>query len=95
MVSHPFQYSTFQTDLRFIDWTPNPQGNSGSAVGVSMLWGGGTSGDPVDAIRLAEFWAMGATWLPYVMGFEEPDCSTSGSANMDVGSGMSLPLCRV
>ncbi|GFZ44057.1 hypothetical protein JCM24511_01778 [Saitozyma sp. JCM 24511] len=71
------------------DWTPNPTGHSGTPVGVSMIWGAGTA-DSTDAARLAEFEAM--NWNPsYIIGFEEPDCAAgSGSAGMDVATGVAL-----
>ena len=52
-----------------------------------MLWGAGTV-DNMDVSRMAEFKAM--DWNPpFIIGFEEPDCSTSGSAGIDVGTGPS------
>lgn len=51
-----------------------------------MLWGGGASKDKQDASRLADFKAI-TTSPKYVMGFEEPDCSTEGSASMSVEDG--------
>jgi hypothetical protein len=47
-----------------------------------MLWGDGSSSDSNDASRLAAFKAI--TSPKYIIGFEEPDCSTPGSASMSV-----------
>ena len=56
-------------------------------MAVPMLWGAGTV-DNMDVSRMAEFKAM--DWNPpFIIGFEEPDCSTSGSAGIDVGTGPS------
>lgn len=52
-------------------------------VGVPMLWGDGSSSDEDDASRFAAFKAL-TTSPAYIIGFEEPDCSTSGSADMSV-----------
>ncbi|CAD6582580.1 MAG: hypothetical protein TREMPRED_003326 [Tremellales sp. Tagirdzhanova-0007] len=66
------------------DWSANPSGHSGSPVAVPMLWGAGIV-DSTDAARMAEFKSM--NWNPpYVIAFEEPDCSTSGSAGIDVAT---------
>ena len=65
-----------------VDWTPSPSAPSGM-VGVPMLWGDGSSSDENDASRLAAFKAL-TTTPAYIIGFEEPDCSTSGSADMSV-----------
>ena len=55
-----------------------------------MLWGDGhLGGDENDASRLATFEAM--TGAPYVMGYNEPDCSSTGSADFDVATGTSTP----
>jgi hypothetical protein len=56
-----------------------------------MLWGGGSSKDKQDASRLADFKAI-TTSPEYIMGFEEPDCSTEGSSSMSVDQGKSLKL---
>lgn len=53
-----------------------------------MLWGDGHLGNPSsdvpDETRYQAFQALSATnpTPPYVIGFEEPDCSSYGSANM-------------
>jgi hypothetical protein len=60
-------------------------------VGVPMLWGGGSSKDKQDATRLSAFKAI-TTSPKYIMGFEEPDCSTEGSSSMSVDKGKSLDL---
>jgi hypothetical protein len=64
------------------DWTPNPSPPSGM-VGVSMLWGDGSSSNENDAPRLTAFKSL-TTSPAYIIGFEEPDCSTTGSADMTV-----------
>ena len=56
-----------------------------------MLWGGGSSKDKQDASRLAGFKAI-TTSPKYIIGFEEPDCSTEGSSSMSVDLGKSLAL---
>jgi hypothetical protein len=60
-------------------------------AGIPMLWGGGSSKDKQDASRLADFKAI-TTSPKYIMGFEEPDCSTEGSSSMSVDLGKSLAL---
>lgn len=60
-------------------------------VGVPMLWGGGSSKDKQDATRLADFKAI-TTSPKYIMGFEEPDCSTEGSSSMTVENGKLLDI---
>lgn len=55
-----------------------------------MLWGAGTV-DSTDASRLAAFQAL-TTAPQYIIGFEEPDCSTSGSSNIGVSDGGSSLL---
>lgn len=65
------------------DWTPSPTPPAGME-GASMLWGdGGLGDDQNDAARVAAFKALSTT-PKYVIGFEEPDCSTPGSASMTV-----------
>ncbi len=69
------------------DWSANPSGHSGSSIAVPMLLGAGTV-DGTVASRMTDFKAM--DWNPsFVIGFEEPDCSTSGSAGIDVATGQS------
>ncbi|WWD17356.1 hypothetical protein CI109_101797 [Kwoniella shandongensis] len=71
------------------DWSPNPSGDAGGAVAVPMIWGGGTA-DGEDAVRLSSFQSMGSV-PQYIIGFEEPDCPAgSGSAGMDVETGIHL-----
>jgi len=66
------------------DWTPNPTPPSGM-IGPAMLWGDGhLGGDDDDASRLTAFEALSGS-QPYIIGFEEPDCSTEGSADMSIG----------
>ncbi|WVW87143.1 hypothetical protein I302_109200 [Kwoniella bestiolae CBS 10118] len=70
------------------DWSANPSGHSGTPIAVPMLWGAGTV-DSTDSSRLDVFKAI--TSAPqYIMGFEEPDCSTWGSANIDVSTAAGL-----
>lgn len=70
------------------DWTPNPS-QDGKPIAVSMLWGdGGLGGEQNDASRLATFKAMSSA-PEYILGFEEPDCSTVGSAGISVSDGAS------
>jgi hypothetical protein len=53
-------------------------------VGVSMLWGDGSLGSTEnDASRVSTFESLSTT-PEYIIGFEEPDCSTTGSADMSV-----------
>lgn len=67
--------------------TPNPS-KPGKPIAVPMLWGVGTSGDPADASRLAQFKQI-TTSPKYVLGYEEPDCpSGSGSAGLSVSAGV-------
>ncbi|WWC66085.1 uncharacterized protein I303_108707 [Kwoniella dejecticola CBS 10117] len=70
------------------DWSANPSGHSGTPIAVPMLWGAGTV-DSTDASRLDVFKAISST-PQYIMGFEEPDCSTWGSANIDVSTAAGL-----
>ncbi|WVF68302.1 hypothetical protein IAT40_003067 [Kwoniella sp. CBS 6097] len=70
------------------DWSSDPSGHSGTPIAVPMLWGAGTV-DGTDAERLNVFKTITST-PQYVMGFEEPDCSTEGSANIDVGTAVGL-----
>ncbi|WVQ95852.1 hypothetical protein IAU59_002951 [Kwoniella sp. CBS 9459] len=70
------------------DWSANPSGHSGTPIAVPMLWGAGHV-DGTDAERLNVFKAITST-PQYIMGFEEPDCSTEGSANIDVGTAVTL-----
>jgi hypothetical protein len=72
-----------------VDWTPAPSAPSGM-VGVSMLWGdGGLGNEEDDSARVASFQAL-TTSPAYIIGFEEPDCSTTGSADMTVEAGKRL-----
>lgn len=65
------------------DWSPIPSAPSGMAA-VSMLWGDGHLGDEQDdASRVSAFKAL-TTSPEYIIGFEEPDCSTTGSAAISV-----------
>ena len=60
-----------------------------------MLWGDGSLGDDQnDAARVTAFKALTAT-PKYIIGFEEPDCSTPGSANMGIDASTSYPLYSV
>ncbi|WWD04380.1 hypothetical protein V865_002449 [Kwoniella europaea PYCC6329] len=70
------------------DWSANPSGHTGTPIAVPMLWGAGTV-DSTDASRLSVFEAI-TTAPQYIMGFEEPDCSTWGSANIDVSTAAGL-----
>ena len=74
--------------LRGTDWSASPSGHSGSPLAIPMLWGAGTV-DGVDAQRFEAFKAIDRA-PAFVIGFEEPDCSTAGSAGMDVGTGTLL-----
>jgi hypothetical protein len=56
-----------------------------------MLWGGGSSNDKQDASRLADFKAI-TTSPKYIIGFEEPDCSTEGSSSMTIENGKLLDI---
>ena len=68
-----------------VDWSENPSGHYGTPIGVPMLWGAGHV-DGQDYNRLAGFRALSFT-PPYIIGFEEPDCASYGSAGFDVGTG--------
>ncbi|TYJ55439.1 hypothetical protein B9479_003825 [Cryptococcus floricola] len=71
------------------DWNAVPSGHTGSAaIGVNMLWGAGTV-DDTDASRLSAFQAITDT-PAYIIGFEEPDCSTDGSANIAVADAVTV-----
>jgi hypothetical protein len=68
-----------------LDWSADPTGHWGSPVAIPMLWGAGTM-DHQDATRLSAFRGISHT-PPYIIGPEEPDCSTYGSAGFDVSTG--------
>ncbi|KAK4689886.1 hypothetical protein P7C73_g240, partial [Tremellales sp. Uapishka_1] len=69
------------------DWSADPSGSS-SALAIPMLWGDG-SVDSTDASRLAAFKAI--TIAPkYIIGFEEPDCTTYGSSDIGVATAAAL-----
>ncbi|WVQ84826.1 hypothetical protein IAT38_006983 [Cryptococcus sp. DSM 104549] len=70
------------------DWSAVPSGHTGAPIAVNMLWGDG-SVDATDASRLAAFKAI-TTAPQYIIGFEEPDCSTSGSSNIGVSVAAAL-----
>ncbi|WVQ75762.1 hypothetical protein IAR50_005393 [Cryptococcus sp. DSM 104548] len=71
------------------DWNAVPSGHTGSAaIGVNMLWGAGTV-DDTDASRLAAFQAITDT-PQWIIGFEEPDCSTDGSSNIGVSDAVTI-----
>ncbi|WWD20455.1 hypothetical protein CI109_104931 [Kwoniella shandongensis] len=70
------------------DWSAVPSGHSGAPIAVNMVWGAGTL-DGTDSSRMSAFKAI-TTPPKYIMGFEEPDCSTQGSANMDIATGASV-----
>ncbi|KAF2814041.1 uncharacterized protein BDZ99DRAFT_459776 [Mytilinidion resinicola] len=69
------------------DYTPFPNktdsGESTAPVPVPILWGNGHV-DAVDKERFDYFTTttVQLTDLPYVMGFYEPDCSSTGSSDM-------------
>jgi hypothetical protein len=66
--------------------SPNPS-KPGEPIAVPMLWGNGTV-DAQDKERLTTFEDL-STVPDYVLGFEEPDCDSSGSADMSVHDGVS------
>lgn len=71
------------------NWAPTEEGTSANGVDfVSMLWGNGHV-DSTDASRLAEFEAL-TTTPQWIIGPEEPDCSTTGSADMSVADTATL-----
>ncbi|GFZ49828.1 LOW QUALITY PROTEIN: hypothetical protein JCM24511_07231 [Saitozyma sp. JCM 24511] len=71
------------------NWAPTEEGTSANGVDfVSMLWGNGHV-DSTDASRLAEFEAL-TTTPQWIIGPEEPDCSTTGSADMSVSDTATL-----
>ncbi|EED23558.1 conserved hypothetical protein [Talaromyces stipitatus ATCC 10500] len=74
------------------DWTPNPlksyPDNTGHAIPISMLWGAGTVSHG-DAVRYAEFQKLTAA-PPYILGYEEPDCSPPDSSSISVQKGMKV-----
>jgi len=66
------------------DWTAIPEGHSGDGtISVPMLWGAGHQGTG-DATRLSSFKTLIAskTVPTHVLGFNEPDCTGSASADM-------------
>ncbi|USW48830.1 hypothetical protein Slin15195_G021490 [Septoria linicola] len=68
------------------DWTPAPDSNT-NVLGVSMLWGDGQNG-PQDSRRFNEFQSLKST-PPYVLGFNEPDCTGQDvSSNLSVKDGI-------
>lgn len=72
----------------YYDWNASPSGSASGASPANMLWGAG-SVDSTDASRLAAFKALTST-PEYIIGFEEPDCSTPGSSNIAVADAASL-----
>jgi hypothetical protein len=71
------------------NWAPTEEGTSANGVDfVSMLWGDGHV-DSTDSSRLAEFEAL-TTTPQWIIGPEEPDCSTTGSASMSVAETATL-----
>lgn len=81
----------WHVDLTSIDWSPNPTPPTGMD-GAAMLWGDGSLGDDQnDAARVQAFKELSST-PKYVIGFEEPDCSTPGSAAMTVDASTSLTV---
>ncbi|ADV21461.1 hypothetical protein I305_03533 [Cryptococcus gattii E566] len=72
----------------YYDWNASPSGSASGASAANMLWGAGTV-DSTDASRLAAFKALTST-PEYIIGFEEPDCSTPGSSNIAVADAASL-----
>lgn len=73
------------------DWNPVQSSNDApNAVYVPMLWGsGGLGGDQDDSNRLAQFKTISDS-PKYIMGFEEPDCNTPGSAAMSIETTIGL-----
>ncbi|KAF2500078.1 hypothetical protein BU16DRAFT_235562 [Lophium mytilinum] len=81
-------YSLWEAHLGWWwDYTPFPNktdsGESTAPVPVPILWGNGHV-DAVDKERFDYFTetTVKRTDLPYVMGFYEPDCSSTGSSDM-------------
>lgn len=71
------------------DWTPNPFKGFGNPIAVPMLWGAGTA-DHTDSERLEAFRQLSGSH-PYIIGFEEPDCTAGGgSAEIDVDTAARL-----
>lgn len=75
------------------DWSAVPSGHTGSPVAVPMLWGDGHRGSlQNDASRFAQFTSTwSASHAPdYVLGFNEPDCSSSDSSDLAVSTAASV-----
>jgi hypothetical protein len=83
-------FDQFQNHIGWwYDWTPNTLWHSGRPVAVPMLWGSGQRGD------LQNDWSRWDTWMQlfspwgsaatpqYMLGFNEPDCSSEASSNID------------
>lgn len=70
------------------DWSSSPSGHSGGPIAVPMIWGAGGV-DQTDSARLDTFKSI-TTPPQYIIGYEEPDCFTPGSAGVDVGTAASL-----
>ncbi|GMK58538.1 hypothetical protein CspeluHIS016_0505700 [Cutaneotrichosporon spelunceum] len=70
------------------DWTGVPSGHSGAPIAIPMLWGNGHRGSVQnDAARFRQFTSTWSASNPpkYVLGFNEPDCTSGESASMSVG----------
>lgn len=70
------------------DWSASPSGHTGTPKAVNMIWGDGNV-DSTDASRLAAFEAL-TTTPEWIIGFEEPDCTGSGSAGFGYSTGVTL-----
>ncbi|CBQ72029.1 conserved hypothetical protein [Sporisorium reilianum SRZ2] len=65
----------------YYDWTPNPDNPNGDNIlAVPMLWGLGRVGHDDDWARFEAFKKLKPGSSPFVMGFNEPDFSGSGSS---------------
>ncbi|CDS01946.1 uncharacterized protein SPSC_03065 [Sporisorium scitamineum] len=65
----------------YYDWTPNPDNQNGDNIlAVPMLWGLGRVDHDDDWARFEAFKKLKPGSAPFVMGFNEPDFSGSGSS---------------
>ena len=74
------------------DWSAQPSGHEGTPVAVPMLWGNGHRGGlQNDWNRFSQFrstWSSGNV-PPYVLGFNEPDCTSGESSALSVSDAVS------
>lgn len=67
----------------YYNWNPMPNDAAGDNIQrVPMLWGIGTSSDPLDKTRLVEFTQLPVPAADYVAGFQESDFQGEGSSGV-------------